>query len=220
MLGLLGGMSWESSAVYYRELNTRWQKVYGPYSAAPVVMTNVDFPALLDRQRHGDRKGMAEVLLPALHSLRAAGADACALCSNTAHLALEELLPQAPLPVLSITEAVLENVQPETTDMLLLGTEETMTSRLYHEPLEARGVNVHIPPAAARERLQRIIFTELVTGTLTDVSRRFIQKQMQGPWDEVLLGCTELQMAVPPASGVLDSTSAHIDSCFRFLMDG
>jgi aspartate racemase len=219
-IGLLGGMSWQSSAVYYRELNELVQQRRGGHTSAPLLLWSVDFAEIEALQRAGDWNAQGRLLADAALRLQAAGADAIALATNTLHLVADQITAAISVPFIDLIDVTTEAVADSGfTTVGLLATDYTMTSDLYPNRLAARAVATLVPDADGRAEVQRVIYDELVHGVIDDRSRESLISVMEDlrarGAQAVILGCTELSLLLPagdPGSGplpLLDTTTLH-----------
>lgn len=216
-IGLIGGMSWESTAEYYRILNTTVREVLGGLHSARCILYSLDFADLEALQAKGDWAGAARMVTRAAQSLHKAGADLLLICANTMHRVAPEVQRAVPLPLLHIADVAGQAViEQGLSRILLLGTKYTMEQDFYTRRLQERGVSVLLPEAADREELHRIIYEELCVGkvlpsskaTLLSLVGRMADRGARG----VLLGCTELGMLLRQADlslPVFDTTYLH-----------
>jgi len=201
-IGLLGGMSWESSLEYYRLVNTAVRDRLGGTHSAACVLYSFDFAEIEALQEAGDWDGAARTLTRAAHSLAAAGAEILVLCTNTMHRVAPEVEAGAPIPLLHIADPTGEAAtQQGISTVGLLGTRYTMEGSFYRGRLEdAYGLSVIIPEEADRDTVHRVIFDELVRGEVRDSSRRayreVIARLVTEGAEAVILGCTEIELLV------------------------
>ncbi len=200
-LGLIGGMSWESTVPYYRIVNERVRDRLGGLHSAKLVLHSVDFAEIEALQRADDWETAGAWLADAARGLRAAGADAIVLCTNTMHLVVPAIEAAVEIPLLHIADATAQRIRAAGVARVgLLGTRFTMERAFYRERLEAAGIEVSTPDAAQRERVDRIVFEELCLGRVLDASREeyrgiiadLVARGAQG----VVLGCTEIGLLV------------------------
>jgi aspartate racemase len=216
-IGLIGGMSWESTAIYYRLLNLRVKARLGGHASADLVLRSLDFAPVEELQRGGDWAGLDAVMGQAAQDVEAAGADFLLLCTNTMHRCVDAIEAAVTIPLLHIAEPLeiaLGEMEIETIG--LLGTRYTMEQGFYRERLEAAGIEVMIPEEADRIEVHRIIYEELVAGHIEDASRKTykaIMEQLAGDGaDAIVLGCTEIGMLVRPDDALVtlfDTTFLH-----------
>jgi aspartate racemase len=217
-LGLIGGMSWESTATYYREINQATQVRLGGLHSAPLVLYSVDFHSVEQCQRAGDWDSAGRQLAQAARALQAAGAQALVLCTNTMHKVAGAIEAAVDLPLLHIADATAAEVRRAgLTQVGLLGTRFTMEQDFYRERLRERhGLQVIVPEVAERDTVHRVIYDELCRGELRDDSRQAYRLVMAGLAERgaqaIVLGCTEISLLVGPADCALpmfDTTALH-----------
>ena len=216
-IGLLGGMSWESTQTYYRQLNQQVGQALGGFHSAKIVLYSVDFADIEALQRQGDWPAMATILAGAAQRLEAAGADGLLIATNTMHKVADEVAAAISLPLLHIAEATADAlVRDGVTCVGLLGTRFTMEQAFYRERLEARGIDVVVPDSEQRETVHRIIFEQLCKGIIDPGSKQaylgivdaLAERGAQG----VILGCTEIGMLIKGADtdvALYDTTEIH-----------
>ena len=230
-LGVLGGMSWESTAVYYRLINQGVVQRLGGLHSAPLLLHSVDFAAIAALQAAGLWPQAGQLLAQAAAGLRAAGAQALVLATNTMHKVADEVAAGSGLPLLHIADATGAALQAAgVQQVLLLGTRYTMEDdsivrgRLQrHTGLQ---VQVQVPDEAGRALLQRVIFDELCRGVVNPASRAALvaliaQHALAGA-QAVILGCTELMLLLDDSSSPLptfDSTALHAAAAVQWLLD-
>jgi aspartate racemase len=216
-IGLIGGMSWEASALYYQLLNREVQRRLGGLHAAKLVMLSLDFDEPADLARQSRWAELATLLIDAAHKLERAGADVLMIGANTAHRVADEVAAAISIPLLHICDctaaAVLAQGQKR---VALLGTRYTMEEDFYKDRLAARGLEVLIPGAEERAEIHRIILDELVLGRLDSASRAACQAIIAGligrGAEGVILGCTELPLLIGAADcpvPLYDTTQIH-----------
>lgn len=201
MLGLLGGMSWESTLPYYRIVNERVRERLGGLHSARLVLHSVDFAGIEAMQHRGDWDAAGALLADAARGLRKAGAEAIVLCTNTMHRVAPAIEAGVDIPLLHIADATAARIRAAgLARVALLGTRFTMEQAFYRERIEAAGIAVLTPQADERERVHRIIYDELCLGRILDGSREdyrgiiagLVARGAQG----VILGCTEIGLLV------------------------
>lgn len=218
LIGMLGGMSWESTALYYSAMNTQVKRRLGGLHSARVLLHSVDFHEIEQRQHRGDWQGTAVMLTDAAAGLKAAGADFLVIATNTMHKVADEIEAGSGLPVLHIADPTGEALTRDGVKTVgLLGTRFTMEERFYTDRLEkAFGLDVVVPDEIARTAIHRVIYEELCLGTVTDDARvlfgKVIDDLQTAGAQAVILGCTEITMAVDEKSSALpvyDTTALH-----------
>ena len=225
-IGLLGGMSWESTAVYYRTLNETVRNRVGGHASAPLLLWSAEFGAIEALQRAGDWDAQGRILAEAAVGLQQAGAAAVALATNTLHLVADQITAAIDVPFIDLIEVVGTAATGFPT-VGLLGTGYTMTSELYPKRLAHYGVEVIVPSAAERELVHRVIYEELLHGVVTDASREAYLGVIDGLVERgagaVVLGCTEIGMLVgagDTAVPLLDTTRLHCQALADVIIDG
>jgi aspartate racemase len=217
-IGLIGGMSWESTAVYYKLLNQGVGERLGGLHSASIAMVSVDFAPIETLQHQGDWAGTARILGKAARGLEKAGADFFLICTNTMHRVADEVAREVDIPLVHIADATAKVLAEKGIGRVgLLGTAFTMEQAFYKGRLETRfGLEVLVPEAPARKAVHDIIYQELCQGILRPESRSIyldiihdLGKRGAGA---VILGCTEIGMLVcqdDTAVPLLDTTQIH-----------
>lgn len=200
-IGLLGGMSWESSELYYRLINEEVRRRLGGFSSARSVMASVDFAEIESLQVSGDWATAGTLLAAEAKELEAAGADCVVLCTNTMHLVAPQIEEAITVPFLHLADVTAQAIRAEgLTKVALLGTRFTMEQDFYSSRLRSHGIETLIPGEHGRTVVHRIIYDELVHGIVRAESRRAYQEVMarlveQGA-EGIVLGCTEIELLV------------------------
>lgn len=217
-IGLLGGMSWESTALYYREINEAVKERLGGLHSARLVLVSLDFHEVERLQHAGDWEAAGRLLADAARSLEAAGADFIVLCTNTMHRVAAAIEGAVRIPLLHIADPTAEAIRRAGLSRVgLLGTRFTMEQDFYRERLHVRhGIEVLVPGEADREIVHRVIYDELCAGRVLDPSRaefrRILGSLAAEGSEAVILGCTEITMLVGSADSpvpLFDTTSLH-----------
>ncbi|WP_057680551.1 aspartate/glutamate racemase family protein, partial [Xanthomonas euvesicatoria] len=178
-IGLIGGMSWESTLPYYRIINQRVRHACGGLHSAKLLLYSVNFHEIERLQHTGDWDGAGQAMAAAARALQAAGADFIVLCTNTMHCVADAITAATPLPLLHIADATADAlVAAGISRVGLLGTRFTMEQPFYRQRLQARGLDVLVPPAEARAQLHRVIYDELCQGVIKPQSREYFCKVM------------------------------------------
>jgi aspartate racemase len=228
LIGLIGGMSWESSALYYRELNRRVQARLGGLHSARTLLYSVDFHEVEAMQRSGDWDAAGALLARTAEALEKAGADFIVLCTNTMHKVAPAIETAVRIPLLHIvdpTAAELKRVGCKR--VALLGTRFTMEQEFYRDRLRAmHGIEALVPEADERATVHRIIYEELCLGRVLEPSRaqyrRVISRLVDRGAEAVILGCTEITMLIGPADAavpVVDTTALHAQAAADLAID-
>jgi len=212
-LGLLGGMSWESTLPYYRHVNERVREKLGGLHSAKLVLYSVDFAEIERLQHSGDWATAGRVLADATQALERAGAEALVLCTNTMHCVLDVIEPAIGIPVLHIADATARRVHAAGIGKVgLLATRFTMEQDFYRGRLERNGLAVLVPDADERVEIHRIIYEELCLGVIRESSaatcRRIMASLVARGAEGVVLGCTEVGLLI----GAEDTTVAVFDT--------
>ncbi len=224
-LGLLGGMSWESSAVYYRRLNEGVRARLGGQHSARLVMWSADFAPIAEMQAEGRWDEATQLLCDAAGGLERAGADAILICANTMHRMADEVAAAVGVPLIHVADVTAEAIRAAGVQRpLLLATAFVMEQPFYRERLRAKGVDTLVPPEASRRRLHAIIFDELVRGRFEPAARAAVlgmieQSAAERGADAVIFGCTEIGMLVPAAEvplPVFDTLELHVEAALAF----
>jgi aspartate racemase len=227
-LGLIGGMSWQSTAIYYRHLNEIARERMGDLHSADLVMRSLDFADVAHRQHSGDWDGLADILVAAGHDLEKAGAAAVVLCTNTMHLLAERLEAALAIPLIHIADATASAIrQANSRQPALLATRFTMERDFYRGRLLAKhDLPTIIPDEKGRLEVHRIIYEELCEGIVRpDSKRRYVAEieRLRGQGaDGVILGCTEITMLIGQEDfdiPVFDTTWLHSKAAMDFALD-
>ena len=202
-IGLLGGMSWESTVTYYQIINETVMKELGGLHSAKILMYSVDFEEIERYQSSGEWDKSAAVLSDAAQRLEQAGADFIVLCTNTMHKVVPGIQSSIKIPLLHIAEVTAQKLKEYGIQKVgLLGTKYTMTQDFYKKKLEEAGIEVLIPDASAIDTINRIIFDELCVGKIRDSSKRVFLRSIGWLRNRgakgVILGCTEIGLLIHP----------------------
>lgn len=228
-LGLIGGMSWESTAVYYRRLNELARERLGGQHSADLVMVSLDFAPIAAMQAAGEWDEAAAVMVAAARRLQGAGAEVLVICANTMHRMANEVSVAVGVPLIHIAEATADAVRRAGVRRpLLLATRFTMEQAFYRERLKTCGVKAIIPDESERGRLHAIIYDELIMGRIEPASKAAIVAMVARAAEEegadgVILGCTELDLIVGPGDlpvPMFDTTDIHARAAMDFAMAG
>lgn len=228
-IGLLGGMSWESTVPYYRHINETIRARLGGLHSARAVLVSVDFHDIEQLQRAGDWDAAGVLLAGAARQLQAAGADCIVLCTNTMHKVAPAIAAACRLPLLHIADATAQAVRAAGLQTVgLLGTRFTIEQDFYRERLEQRyGLTVLVPDVEDRAIVHRIIYEELCVGVVSEASRaeyrRIIGRLAARGAGGVILGCTEIGLLVGEADTELplfDTTRLHACGAAEWALGG
>jgi len=225
-IGLLGGMSWESTALYYRRINETVRDRLGGLHSARIAMVSVDFAEIEAMQAAGDWDAAGEALGTEARRLEAAGAGNVVLCTNTMHRVADAIEAATDLPLLHLADATAARIRASGLDTVgLLGTRYTMEMDFYRGRLERHGLRVLTPDADARHEMNRVIFEELVLGRVEDASRRRVAGMVAAlaaaGGQGVIEGCTEITMLDLGARTDLprfDTTAIHAEAAVDWAL--
>ncbi len=225
-IGLIGGMSWESTIPYYRIINETAGKELGGFHSAKIILYSVDFSELEKYMSEGKWENIAGVLTDAAIKLECAGADVILVCTNTMHKLFPNILEKVKVPMIHIADATADELEEKgIRKVALLGTKYTMTGDFYKSRLKERGFDVVIPGEEDIELINSVIFDELCKGIVKDSSRqayaKVIEKLRDNGAEGVILGCTEIGMLVSQKDSVIpvfDTTVIHAKSAAKFAL--
>lgn len=227
-IGLIGGMSWESTVPYYQIINEEVKQKLGGLHSAKIILYSVEFDEIEKCQSSGNWEKSGEILGHAAQGLEAAGADFILICTNTMHKVAPQIASMIHVPIIHIADATADALQEKHIGKVgLLGTKYTMTQDFYKQKLIDRGIEVIIPDAEDVETVNDVIFQELCVGKVLDESRvRFqeVIKRLQEKGAEgVILGCTEIGLLIhqpDSALPVFDTTLIHAKKAAEIALDG
>ncbi len=226
-IGMIGGMSWESSAEYYRLVNQETKRRLGGQHNAPSILVTVDFAEVEHLQHAGRWDELGSILADRARQLERAGADFVVLCTNTMHKLASCITNAVQIPLLHIADAVGQTIQKSGQRRVgLLGTRFTMEQTFYSDRLRQHfGIEAIVPPAEDRQMIHDAIYNELCHGIIREESRnRFtnVIERLAGQGAEsVILGCTEIGLLISQADSslpVYDSTSIHAIAAVEFAL--
>lgn len=219
-IGLIGGMSWESSAEYYRLINQETKRKLGGHHNAKSLMLTVDFAEVEKLQHVGAWEQLGTMLSEAARQVAQGGADCIVLCTNTMHKLADYIEATVSIPLLHIADATAQEIQKAGLRRIgLLGTRYTMEQDFYRGRLEKRfGIEVLVPPEEERTQIHQVIYEELCHGIVHDASRKkyeqAIDRLRQRGAEGIILGCTEIMLLVEPqnfAFPLFDTTTIHAE---------
>lgn len=226
-IGLLGGMSWESTVSYYQALNRGVRAQLGGLHSARVLLNSVDFAEIERLQHAGDWPATARLLAAEARKLQDGGADFLLIGTNTMHKVAPEIEAAIDIPLLHIADATAAKLQADgVTRVGLLGTRFTMEQEFYKGRLQDRfGLAVQVPDEAGRERVHRIIYDELCLGEIRESSRAeylaIIEELAAAGAEAVILGCTEIALLVGDAKAAVplyDTTAIHAEAAVALAL--
>lgn len=226
-IGLIGGMSWESTVSYYQIINEEVKKRLGGLHSAKVILYSVEFDEIEKCQSNGDWEKSGVILGKAAKSLEAAGADFILICTNTMHKVAPQIEAMIRIPVIHIADATAQELEKcQIRKVGLLGTRYTMTQDFYKQRLIDKGIDVVIPDGEQIEIVNDIIFRELCVGQIREESRRefqsIIDSLAQKGAEGVILGCTEIGLLIRQTDSslpVFDTTLIHARRAVEIALD-
>ena len=225
-IGLIGGMSWQSSKLYYERINEHVAERLGGAHSAQIIINSLDFAPIAKLQAEGGWKEAGAILANAAQSLERAGADVIAIGANTMHKVAAQVTASVRLPIIHIGDTLVTALRSEARSRpLLLGTRYTMEDPFMIDHLGAKGIGALVPDRTDREVLHAIIYNELIKGIVTDRSREtvlaIIDRSASREADSVIFGCTEIGMLFPPTEAGLpayDTLELHAEALVDFAL--
>ncbi|MGX5825970.1 aspartate/glutamate racemase family protein [Mesorhizobium sp. 43Arga] len=227
-LGLLGGMSWESTAIYYRLLNEIVRERLGGLHSAKLLLWSFDFAEIAERQHHGDWDGAGVLLIDAARKLKAGGAEGLVLCTNTMHRLADQVQASVSIPLIHIADATAAAIKGAGVQRpALLATRFTMEQDFYKGRLTDKyGLSPVVPNAAGRDMVHRVIYDELCQGIVSDTSKAaYIEEaerlRREESVDSIIMGCTEITMLIGQDDfdiPVFDTTRIHAEAAVEFAL--
>ena len=216
-IGLIGGMSWESTVTYYQLINETIKEQCGGLHSAKILMYSVDFAEIEECQANGEWEKSGEILANVAQNLEKAGADFIVICTNTMHKVLPQIQESINIPIIHIADATADELEKQKIKKVaLLGTKYTMTQDFYKERILARGIEVMIPEETDVEIVNRIIYEELCLGEIREASKteyiRIINQLKDEGAEGIILGCTEIGLLIKQEDSslpVFDTTQIH-----------
>ena len=228
MLGLIGGMSWESSAQYYRLINEGVRAARGPTASARILLWSFDFAEIEALQHAGDWAALTALMTDAAKRLAGAGAEQLLICTNTMHLMADEVEAAAGIPLLHIADPAGAAIRAAgLRKVALLGTAFTMERGFYRERLAQRhGLDVLVPEEADRATVHRVIYEELVAGLVREQSRQayreVIAQLVERGAEAIVLGCTEIMLLIGAEDSpipLFDTTALHAEAAVELALE-
>jgi aspartate racemase len=225
-IGILGGMSPESTAEYYQHITHLYTQRYGDYGYPEIIIYSVSFQPYVDWPQQERWDLVAQGLSQAAQHLQSAGADFIIIATNTMHIVFEQVQASVSLPMLSLLDAVGEATQDRGLRTVgLLGTRFTMEKTFYHEALASRGIDILVPDSEEREYINRVIYDELVAGQIRDASRQrfvaIVQHLADRGAEGIILGCTEIPLLICEADvgiPLFDTTAIHAQAALEYAL--
>ncbi len=226
-IGLIGGMSWESSQVYYQIINEKIREILGGFHSSKCIMESVDFADIEELQHKEDWNSLNKLMVDCAKNLENAKADFIVLCTNTMHLCSEEIIKNVSIPFLHIAVATGRKIEEKKINkILLLGTKFTMEKDFYKKILsEDFGIEVIVPNERDRKIVHKIIYEELVHGIIKSTSRieyqKIISNSVENGAQGVVLGCTEIPLLIKSSDiniPAFDTTRIHAESAVELAL--
>lgn len=225
-LGIIGGMSWESTESYYRLINEGVKAKLGGLHSADLLIHSVDFGPINTLQETGEWEALGEMMASSGKRLQAGGAQGLLIATNTMHKLFDDVKSATDLPLIHIADATIDAIKKQNlTKIALLGTQFTMTQDFYKQRLIDAGLQVLIPIDDERAEVHRIIKQELCVGVFKDSSREYyidvINELTEQGAEGVILGCTEIGLLIKQADSpipVFDTTAIHAEAAVDFLL--
>jgi len=225
-IGLIGGMSWESTIPYYKILNETVRDTLGGFHSAKILLYSVDFDEIERDQSAGEWERMGETLGNIALNLQNAGAEAIVLCTNTMHKVSDQIEAKIHIPFIHIADATAEAVlNAGITKIALLGTKYTMSQNFYKDRLASKGLEVIVPDAEDQEFINHVIFDELIQGMIFASSRKryldIIDQLVNQGAQGVILGCTEIGILIRPEDTqvrLFETVAIHAKKAAEFLL--
>ena len=227
-IGLIGGMGWESSKLYYERLNKKVNEVLGGSHSAKIIMVSVDFNEIEKLTHAHHWEALAQIVKNSAKQLEQAGADMVLLCTNLIHIVSDAIVENISVPFLHIADATGELIKEhKAKKILLLGTKYTMEEDFYTKTLENDyGLEIIVPAARERAEIHAIIYKELLKGLFTEASKKtileIINKALKQGIEGVVLGCTELPMLIKEtdvAVPTYDTGAIHVDKAISMAIN-
>ncbi|MEH6790018.1 aspartate/glutamate racemase family protein [Parasphingorhabdus sp.] len=225
-LGLIGGMSWVSTASYYTRINSAVQKRLGGFASAHLLIESVNFSDYARLQSDDDWDAAAGLMTRSAKRLENSGATAIMICSNAMHKIYDRVQPEVGIPIIHIADCVGDKIVADgVKTATLLGSRNVMTEGFYRKRLVAKGITLTPPDEARVEEIDRIIYQELMFNQAKRESERtmktYITNIAKGDVEAVILGCTELDLIIDTKANILpiyDSTENHADAAVEWIL--
>ncbi|PEJ04388.1 aspartate/glutamate racemase family protein [Bacillus wiedmannii] len=225
-IGLIGGMSWESTSEYYRIINEEIKERLGGLHSAKCMINSVDFEEIERFQSNGNWNGAGEVLGNAAYLLQRGGADFIIICTNTMHKVVEKIKENIHIPVLHIADATAKEIKRKGIQKVgLLGTKYTMEQDFYKLRIEENHIKVMVPSEKDRDKINEVIYIELCLGKITSQSREYYKRVIEDLVKEgaqgIILGCTEIGLLIKQEDvsiPIFDTTHIHAVEAVNFAL--
>jgi len=227
-IGILGGLSPESTATYYGYITRKYTERFGDYGYPEIIIYSVNFQNYVDWGDTGQWDRIAEDMIKAARALERAGAEFGIIATNTMHIAFDEVQEAVKIPFLHLIDAAADAIKAKSFSKVgLLGTKFTMNKPFYKERLAANGINAIVPEVYDQEEINRVIYDELVRGRILDISRkRFLEimsKLGEDGAEGIILGCTEIPLLISEKDSSLplfDTTTIHAQRALEYAISG
>lgn len=224
--GLIGGMSWSSTARYYQIINEGVARRLGNLHSAPLIIESLDFAEVVRCTTAEDWDAAATKMIAAAQRLEAAGAQGLAICANSMYTVYDRITANVTIPVLHIADAVGKQMRSDgIKSAALIGTSNVMAEKFYRQRLVAHGISLSPPDMALAARIDRIVYDELLLGKATGEAKRFMKSELTGiaknHAQAAVLACTELEAIVDVRANVLpiyDSAPIHAEAALEFIL--
>ena len=225
-IGLIGGMSWESTLLYYKLLNEKVKALRGGFHSANCVIESVDFAEIAALQAKDDWLALDAIMISRAEALTRSGAEMILICANTMHLSVPAIAQCTSVPVLHIAEVTADEIKSSgLKKVALLGTKFTMEKDFFRNILEEKGIAVVVPDASGRNQVHDIIYKELVKGIMTEESKKvyvsIIEKLINQGAEGVILGCTEIPLLIKPGDidiPLFNTTKIHAEKAIELAL--
>ncbi len=225
-IGILGGLTPESTITYYMHIVHRYHELYGNHGYPETIIVGVSFQQYEDWMMKEDWDSIEKALLEGLKTLKRAGADFAVIATNTMHILFEKLQKQIDMPLISIVDATAEAIKAEGFKKVgLIGTQFSMTKPFYREGLKKQGIEVVTPNKEDRDYIVKVIFEELSIGKLTEESRKgylkIIDKLVEQGAEGIVLGCTEIPLLIRQKDTdvkVFDTATVHAEKALQYAI--
>ena len=227
-IGLIGGMSWESTLLYYKLLNEKVKSLRGGFHSANCVIESVNFDEIAALQAKDDWNALDELMKTRARSLESSGAEMILICANTMHLSVPAIEQCSKIPVLHIADVTAAEIKKQKLKKVaLLGTKFTMERDFFKDILEKNGIAVLIPDEKGRNQVHDIIYKELVNGIITDESKKtyvsIIENLITEGAEGIILGCTEIPLLIKPEDvhiPLFNTTKIHAEKAVEIALEG
>ncbi len=222
-IGILGGMSYESTIKYYAQILERYYQIKQDYAYPEVVIFSLNFQRVIDLEHGNNKVEYVDYLMEGIESLEKAGANFILMAANSPHAVYEDLIQLTKVPILSIVKATAEKAQQEKLNkILLLGIKFTMQSSFYQDYFAKLNMRIITPSESEQDTINQIIFDELVIGNFTEESKQKLLKIISNyEVDGVILGCTELPLILQQKDiniKLLDTVEVHVEAALKFYL--